>query len=1436
MSNIKELNVGINLTTDKFSAAMKQVNQGLKQLSYEYKSASKDSDYFENSFTGLTQKMKLLDYQIAGNKQKLELLSNELISTSSNTERLKNEYEEAKTTWEASKQKLEQLRTTLGENSAEFKEQEAIVNKNKTALDRSEKAYSNNITTVRNLENQIKKAKGTIQYLSTELESSRTKFNTLGKEVLTTDQKLEKLNNSVPLLESKMKLLSSQLSINASKTKQLSVEKTNLNTKLDLARQKMELYQEKVKENGNVLDSYKNKLTRVENAIQLTTNELEEAKNKYTENSTRVRDLESRLLKLKDMYLKLEVAIEGTNNDQNKFQTELNESSADVNNLSKDMVKLSGKLASAPFQEAADKMNRLGQGFQTAGMYIQNAGRMLSMYVTAPIISLGVNSVKTATEFEYAMSGVQAISNETGENMELLTAKARQLGKDTSFSAKEVADALQYQALAGWKTHDMLIATEPILRLAEAGNMDLARASDLVTDSMGALRIELGESGEGLYRYLDVVAKTASNSNTSVEQLMAAFLNVGPAVSRLGIPVTEAAAALGILANNGLKGEEAGTKLNSILTRLTAQSKPAIAAWDSIGVSVYDSQGKFRGLTTVLQETKGKFEKLSDEQKAYFLKNVSGQFSMTEFQNLLNATGGELENLTANVDDSGGALMTMAKIMKDNLQGKLENLQSSFEEMMIVIGNKMIPIVEKVVLKVTEMMDRFSTLNPKLQDNILKWVAIAAAVGPLLIIFGKLTTGVGGLLKTFGFITGGIGKLAGLFGTLSASAGTAGAAVAGASTGAAGSVTALGGTFAKIAPLLTNPWVLLGAAAVAAVGTVIYQNNKMKKETKEMQEKVRKEIAGVEESYEKMTTSISENIDKINNNEIEWLGTQGKANFRQDMIDIQKIIETDGADATKDMNELIQHIKDEVDTMPEDVKKTTGKAILEMADAFVRDKKLPLGEAEKLIEELNEILGQELKLNTESLADNLKLQDIFNKASEGIREAKGWFGWGMMSGDYDQLVAVLRDTILAAEDLTNVDVTSYVKRMISSMEEAGAGIDVMSYAFSKNLGPAMYDTFGPEGGLQFIRTYVEELGLGGEGVEAALDSLGVHFKHANDTQKETLIAMSIGLMEDLGVMEELMGGYSQNMFNENSELWAGIFGKQLEGSENSKLALDEFTAGTVAQIANMSSEAQVGAVQWMSEFINELYTTGQITKTEAEIMAENINNSLNKDVTTTIKVETKPYEAGMGVAKKGIDDLTAKTAKPGIDLITDRFDRANTAVQTALQATNDKKTNPLVTAQTETALSNVKTFRQELELIKDKTVTVTYKEKTVKETILKTTPSTNTSGIIKQDLYPETFTLPFSANVEDNPFSRLKGIENNYQVTGGYYNRTTSPSLNKSSNISTEKEIVNLLKEMIKNTGKQFTQNLVINSAKELSPREIAKQTRLTGQQLLKLY
>ena len=1436
MSNIKELNVGINLTTDKFSTGIKQVNQSLKQLSYEYKQAAKDSDYFENSFTGLTQKMKLLDSQIAGNKQKLELLSNELKSTSSNTERLKNEYEEAKSTWVSSKQKLEELRNTVGENSAEFKEQEAIVNKNRTALNQAEKAYSKNTTTITKLKNQITKTKDNINYLNTELEQSKTKFKNLDNEVLTTDQKIAKLNASVPLLESKMKLLSSQLSLTASKSKQLSVEKTNLQTKLDLARQKMELYTAKVKETGTTLDSYRSKLTRVENAIQLTSNELEEAKTKYGENSTRVQQLEQRLLKLKDMYLKLNSAIDSTNADQNKFQTELNESSADVNNLSKDIATMSGKIASAPFEQAASRMNSLGQAFQTAGMYMQNAGRTLSMYITAPIIGLGVKSIKAATDFEYAMSGVQAVSNSTAEEIEILSEKARELGKNTSFSAKEVANAMEYQALAGWKTNDMLLASEPILRLAEAGNMDLAKASDLVTDSMGALSIELGEAGEGLYDYLDKVTETARNSNTSIEQLMEAILNVGPAAKRLGISTSEMNAALGILANNGLKGAEAGTKLNSILTRLTAQSSVARDAWESIGVSVYDSEGKFRGLTTILAETKDKFKELSDEEASYFLKQVSGQFSMTEFQNLLNATGGELEKLTAQIENSDGALTDMSTTMKANLQGKLESLKSSFEEMMIVIGNKLVPVIERVVIKVTEMMDWFSGLNPKLQDNILKWVGIAAVIGPLLILFGKLTTGVGGLIKLFGGLTGGIGKIAGLFGTLSGAASTAGTTIASTTGAISTSTTGLATVFGKLTPLLTNPWVLLGTAAVAAVGTVVYQSNKMKKETAELQEKVRKEIAGVEESYEKMSASISDNIEKINNNEIEWLGSQGKANFRQDMIDIQKIIETDGAVATKDMKELIQHIKEEADNMSDDVKASTAQAMLEMADAFVRDKKLPLDEAEKMIQELNEILGQELKLNTESLADNLKLQDIFNQSAEAIREAKGWFGWGKLSGDYDQLIIALRDTITAAGELTNVDVKGYVKQMISTMEEAGAPVDAMAYALQKNLGPAMYETFGPEGGLEFIRTYVNELNLGGEGVRTALENIGIHYKTADETQRETLTSMAAGLISDLGYMSEVMGGYSQNMFNENSQMWAGIIGTQLASSENSKQALADFTSGTVAQIQNMSSEAQMEAVQWMAEFINELYVTGQITKSEADTMAESINSALNKEVTTKINVETKTYEAGMGRASKKIDDLTSKTAKPTIDIVKDRFEKGNSLIQKQLDETNNKVAKPLVTAQTETAERNVRNFRNIFDSIKDKTVTLTYKERTIKETILRTTPDSSSTPKTRM-ISEESFALPLSISSfeEATSFNRLRGIEDNYQTSGGYYNRTTSPKEIKKDN-SMEKEIINLLKEMVNSSGKTFNQNLVINSAKELSPRAIAKQARLAGQQLVKLY
>src|SRR5690625_2571521 len=369
-------------------------------------------------------------------------------------------------------------------------------------------------------------------------------------------------------------------------------------------------------------------------------------------------------------------------------------------------------------------------------------------------------AVKKAEEFESGMSSVAAVSGATGKDLEMLTQTARDWGASTSFSATEAAKGLEYMALAGWDTQQMMGGIGPVLHLAEAGALDLGRASDLVTDSMAGLGLEVKD----LEGYLDKVATTAANSNTDIDAMMEAYVIAGGKFKELNVPLEESATFLGVLANRGFKASEAGTAINAIMTRLTSTTGPAAKQLKAMGISAYDSEGNFRGMEAVLEDVRKKMETMTDAERANASEKLAGLNHGKTFTAMLSGLGDEYQDLKGKIVDSEGALLAMRNTMKDNLQGDLENLSSAFEEIAIAIGTVLLPHVKNMIAFIQSLADKFNSLDEKTMTIIAVVAALAAGflllTGPILLLIGfipSMLAGFTALSTVFAAITGPIG-------------------------------------------------------------------------------------------------------------------------------------------------------------------------------------------------------------------------------------------------------------------------------------------------------------------------------------------------------------------------------------------------------------------------------------------------------------------------------------------------------------------------------------------------------------------------------------------------------------------------------------------------------------------------------------------------------
>lgn len=422
-----------------------------------------------------------------------------------------------------------------------------------------------------------------------------------------------------------------------------------------------------------------------------------------------------------------------------------------------ELKKLNGQLKEMDWKGITDGLDKFGKKST-------DIGKSLSMKVTAPILGIGAAAAKIGMDFEQSMSKVEAMSGATAEEMERLEKAAREAGANTSKSASDAADALGYMALAGWDVNKSIDGLMPVLRLAEAGEIDLAKASSLVTDSMSSMGIGV----QDLEKYLDIVAQTARNSNTDIDQMAEAYLGVGGTLRGLNIDLEESALALGLMANAGKKGSEAGTSLNAVLLNLTAPAGRAKQALEDLGYSAFDSEGNFKGLEQVLFELKDQFADMDVETRNMYLSMIGGKEHIDTLNALLNGLDDSYEDLKGSIMEADGALNEVATTMQDNNKGSLVELSSALEELALKIYDVLKPAIESLIGFIQGLVDWLNNLSPEMQQTIVVVAGLAAAIGPLLIVIGKMSTGLSALIKLFAPMIAGLGGATGATTGLSA--------------------------------------------------------------------------------------------------------------------------------------------------------------------------------------------------------------------------------------------------------------------------------------------------------------------------------------------------------------------------------------------------------------------------------------------------------------------------------------------------------------------------------------------------------------------------------------------------------------------------------------------------------------------------------------------
>lgn len=423
---------------------------------------------------------------------------------------------------------------------------------------------------------------------------------------------------------------------------------------------------------------------------------------------------------------------------------------------------------------AMQKIATTGEKLKITGDNISNAGKKL-LPVTAAVTGLGTAAVTTAANFESSMSQVQAtmgitkdsmseVDGQSVNTMDTLSELAKKMGAETAFSASECAEALNYLALAGYDTQQMCDTLPTVLNLAAAGGIDLASASDMVTDAMSALGMGVSESE----KMVDQMAKTTSTTNTSVAQLGEGILTIGATAKSVKGGTAELNTALGILANNGIKGAEGGTHLRNIILSLQNPTDKAAASMKSLGVDVYDSEGNMRSMNDILGDLNKSMDGMTSEEKSNIISNIFNKTDLSSVNALLANTGDTWDNLQKSIADSGGAAQQMADTQLDNLQGQLTILKSALEGLAISFGELLMPAIKQIVGWVQKFVDWLNGMDEGTKKVVVTVALFAAALGPVLIIVGKVISAVGTIMTVVPKIAGVINTVKGAFAALNA--------------------------------------------------------------------------------------------------------------------------------------------------------------------------------------------------------------------------------------------------------------------------------------------------------------------------------------------------------------------------------------------------------------------------------------------------------------------------------------------------------------------------------------------------------------------------------------------------------------------------------------------------------------------------------------------
>ncbi len=764
--------------------------------------------------------------------------------------------------------------------------------------------------------------------------------------------------------------------------------------------------------------------------------------------------------------------------------------------------------------------------------------------ITATLGAAAAAAIKVGSDFESAMSSVSAISQASAEDSEMMRNAALEAGEATQFSATQSANALEYLSLAGYSASESVEALPKVLNLAAAGGMDLAYASDLLTDSMAVLGLGI----EDMDNFSDQLAMAASKSNTSVSQLGEAVLVAGGQAKLCGMSVEEMNTALGILADKGIKGSEGGTALRNVLKNLYTPTNDSAKAMNSLGVETADAEGNLRSVQDVLQDLNSALSELSEEDKTKAMADIFDTRSIAAATALLDDCGDRWNELEGYLKDCEGAAEQMADTMQDNLQGKLKLCASAAESVGIAVYDGIKEPLKEAADAGAQCLSKLATSlrSGELSQGLSK-------VGELL---GKLATSVISLASSA------LPILINVLGTVASHINVIAPAVIAvvAAIKAYSAATTIAATVTKLlnATIALNPYAL-AAAGVAALAVAITALATAEKTETEAEKAARQEReAFIEESDEliQKTQELQNAHDSLTKSYQDSLDdAAASAAVAEDLKDrlAELISKEDKTLANKkeistiveDLNGLLPGLGLSYDEETDKLSALNGEMenTIELIDEYIEAKKKQ-AEADAALELYKEEYKEQIQYGqqkvsleekiTEAKKEQAEAQKNLNKAEEEYKKAWGFGGGGLAGVDearknvkyykeqYDEITAEVEElegsyaelngTIAESEKTQAAAWDSYIEATGGAAEATASSVENIKSAF-ESLGSAPNTLDGMKTALQELYDEMAQSGTYGEDLMTA-------FKTALETGDDEVFNSIESFIDYVG---ELMG-------------------------------------------------------------------------------------------------------------------------------------------------------------------------------------------------------------------------------------------------------------------------------------------------------------------------